>query len=98
MRNHDTTTESTDERTDRLRGQVAQTREQLGRTVAALAAKADVKGRVQGRAARAVTPVREKAGQATRAARRHPLPTAAAPIAVAAAATYAVVHRARRNK
>ncbi|MEO3752156.1 hypothetical protein [Streptomyces sp. B6B3] len=42
--------------------------------------------------------VRARAGRATEAARRHPLPTAAAPVAVAAAATYAVVHRARKGR
>ncbi len=42
--------------------------------------------------------MRSRAGQATRAARRHPLPTAATPVAVAAAATYLVVHRSRKGR
>ncbi|MEU9305387.1 DUF3618 domain-containing protein [Streptomyces sp. NPDC048269] len=55
---------------ERLRAQVDGTRAELGRTVQALAAKADVKGRAREKAAAATHQAREKAVIATRQAGR----------------------------
>ncbi|WP_028812669.1 DUF3618 domain-containing protein [Streptomyces flavidovirens] len=49
---------------DELRAQVARTREELGRTVEALAAKADVKAQAQQKAARVKGMVQDKAAHA----------------------------------
>ncbi|WP_067968542.1 DUF3618 domain-containing protein [Nocardiopsis trehalosi] len=54
-----------------LREHIDETREELGRTVEALAAKTDVKARAQAGAADARRRVRAGAGQAARAARRN---------------------------
>lgn len=53
---------------EELRARVEGTREELGRTVEALAAKADVKSRAQQKAVKAKSQVQEKAAQALHAA------------------------------
>ncbi|ONK10438.1 DUF3618 domain-containing protein [Streptomyces sp. MP131-18] len=99
--------------TEELRAQVDGTREQLGRTVAALASKAHVKDRVAGKAAtlkgqatslrgqvqgKAVAPARRQAGRATHLVRSSPVPVAAVTVAVATAAFLVMRRRSRRNR
>lgn len=50
---------------DELRAEIAQTRDDLGETAAALAAKLDVKGRVADSAHRATDHVKAQVGRAT---------------------------------
>jgi ElaB/YqjD/DUF883 family membrane-anchored ribosome-binding protein len=54
---------------DALRDEIRQTRAELGETVQALAAKADVKARMRESAAQTAAQVRESAGQAVERAR-----------------------------
>jgi Protein of unknown function (DUF3618) len=93
-----------------LTGEIERTREQLGQTVEALAAKADVKGRARRRAAEVRASLRGKAraGMATVAARARELPARRAaaglrehpaPVAAAVAAlvlAWLAVRRPRR--
>ncbi|MEU3405449.1 DUF3618 domain-containing protein [Streptomyces sp. NPDC006670] len=89
-----------------LREQVERTRDELGRTVEALAAKADVPARTKAKAAeveeRAVERaallagrLREEAVSAAVAARTHRTPLLAAATALAA---FLLLRRGRRNK
>lgn len=91
-----------------LRAEIAQTREELGDTVQALAAKADVKARVREsaaqtkarvrqRAAETTAQLREQATHASAEARRAPVPWAAV-AAGAVAAIVAVVVLSRRRR
>ncbi|HEX2774305.1 MAG TPA: DUF3618 domain-containing protein [Micromonosporaceae bacterium] len=91
-----------------LRAEIAQTREELGDTVQALAAKADVKARVREsaaqtkarvrqRAAETTAQLREQATHASAEARRAPVPwVAVAAGAVAAIVAVVVLSRRRR--
>ncbi|MBB1244501.1 DUF3618 domain-containing protein [Streptomyces durbertensis] len=88
-----------------LREQVEQTRRELGETVGSLAAKADVKARVQEKAGhvqekagriweeKAPEPVRRRAEQSVRTARQKPWPL----LAVAGAAILWLAWRRRRG-
>lgn len=89
-------------RPDELREDIARTREQLGETVEALAAKADIKARAQQKAADTVGQVRQRARQA---ADRMPGPAdkrsaslAAAALAVLLAVGWLLARRARRGR
>ncbi|HEU4426851.1 MAG TPA: DUF3618 domain-containing protein [Pilimelia sp.] len=93
---------------DEIRTEIERTRENLGDTVEALAAKADVKARAseavsdaKARASEAVSDVKaratEKAHQAADTARRKPMPIAATLAAIAAAVAAAMLIRRRRH-
>jgi len=79
-----------------LRAEIAQTRAELGQTVEALAAKADVKARAKEAARRQVSVLRDKASEAGRnpAVRRSAAPAAAA---AALATGIVLVVRGRRR-
>lgn len=81
---------------DELREQVETTREQLGVTVEALAAKADIRARAQDRAAAVKGQVRDTADHAARTARRNRGPLVAAGAAAVVLAMVVLVHRSRR--
>jgi septal ring factor EnvC (AmiA/AmiB activator) len=76
----DSTTTPDDER--KLADEIEQTREQLGETVQALAAKADVKARAQDKVAELTGRLKDTAGQAASFARQRQVPLAAAAAAV----------------
>jgi hypothetical protein len=91
-----------------LRAEIKQTRAELGETVQALAAKADVKARVKESAAHTAAQVKESAGHAVvrarnsltdagESARRRPVPWLAAAGAVAVAVVAFVIIRGRRR-
>jgi Protein of unknown function (DUF3618) len=64
----DTTVSAPPDDPQELREEIERTREQLGETVQALAAKADVKARAQDKAAQVTVCMKTKAGQARRQA------------------------------
>lgn len=76
----------------RLRQDILQTRAELGRTVEALAARADVRARVQHSAHEAKIRVRESAQEAVRS----PVPWAVLFAAAAALAAFVVLKRRSR--
>jgi hypothetical protein len=88
-----------------LRAEIARTRAELGETVQALAAKADVKARVKESAAQTRLRVRQQAahttaqlrGQARVQARRAPLPLAAVAAGAVAVVVAVLVLRGRRR-
>ncbi|MBF9129071.1 DUF3618 domain-containing protein [Plantactinospora sp. S1510] len=91
-----------------LRAEIRQTRAELGETVQALAAKADVKARIKGSAAQTRDRVRERAGQTTATVRssvhdagsvalRHPVPWAVIAAGALALAVVVLVARGRRG-
>jgi hypothetical protein len=86
--------------TDAIRADIAETRAELGDTVEALAAKADVKARAKARAkdtAQAATErAKDTAEQVGETVRRRPAPLAGALAAVAAAIGAVVMVRRRR--
>jgi hypothetical protein len=92
---------------DALRDEIRQTRAELGETVQALAAKADVKARVKESAAHTAAQVRESAGhamlvargslvEAGRSARRRPVPWLTAAGGAAAIVVLLIIRRRRR--
>ena len=93
---------------DALRAEIQQTRAELGETVQALAAKADVKARVKESAAQTAAQVKESAGHAVgrartsltdagQSARRRPVPwLAAAGAATVAVVAFLIIRRRRR--
>ncbi|ASW54587.1 DUF3618 domain-containing protein [Plantactinospora sp. KBS50] len=91
-----------------LREEIKRTRSDLGETVQALAAKADVKARlkesaaqttarVRQQAAQRTDRVREQAGQTAEAVRRDPVPWAAVAAGVVAVLAVVLVVRGRRR-
>jgi hypothetical protein len=75
-----------------LRAEIQQTRADLGATVQALAAKADVKARMKESAAHTAAQVRQSAGHAVERARTRPVPwLAAAGAATVAVAAYLII-------
>jgi hypothetical protein len=91
---------------DALRDEIRQTRAELGETVQALAAKADVKARVKESAAHTAAHVRETAGQAVvrardslagagESARRRPVPWLAVAGGAAAIIVLLIIRRRR---
>jgi hypothetical protein len=82
---------------DLIRADIAQTRAELGDSVEALAAKADVKARAKREAEEIKIRAKETAGQVGRTIRRRPAPVAAALAAVAAAIGAVVLLRKRRT-
>ncbi|MEE6261972.1 DUF3618 domain-containing protein [Plantactinospora sonchi] len=91
-----------------LRAEIRQTRAELGQTVQALAAKADVKARIKGSAAQTRERMRQRAGQTTATVRssvhdagsvalRHPVPWVVAAAGALALAALLLVARARRG-
>lgn len=94
--------------TDALRAEIAQTREALGDTVQALAARADVKARVREsaaltkarvrqRAAETGAQLREQASQASVEARRAPVPWVMVAAGAVATVLAVLVLRGRRR-
>lgn len=90
-----------------LRAEIRQTRAELGETVQALAARADVKARIKGSAAQTRDRMRQQAGRTTANVRtsvhdagsvalRHPVPWVV--IAAGAVALAVVVLMARRRR
>ncbi len=82
------------EETDRLRTDISRTRTELGETIEALAAKADLKARTRQEARRAMDRARSASGSAPR---RRQLAVAAVGVVVAGAAVV-VVLRSRRAR
>ncbi|MEV0394836.1 DUF3618 domain-containing protein [Polymorphospora rubra] len=91
-----------------LRAEIQQTRAELGETVQALAAKADVKARLRESADQTKQKVREQAAHtaevvrgsvhdAGESARRHPLPWAAVAFGALAAVVVLIVVQGRRR-
>jgi ElaB/YqjD/DUF883 family membrane-anchored ribosome-binding protein len=91
-----------------LRAEIQQTRADLGETVQALAAKADVKARLKEsaaqtgarfreRAAQGTDLMREQAGQTAEAVRRDPVPWAAVAAGVLVVVAVVLVVRGRRR-
>jgi ElaB/YqjD/DUF883 family membrane-anchored ribosome-binding protein len=91
-----------------LRADIRRTREELGETVQALAAKADVKARVKESAAQTRERVRQRAGHTAAvvresahetgvAARRNPVPWAAVAAGAVAAVILIIVVRGRNR-
>jgi hypothetical protein len=75
---------------------IERTREQMGQTVEALAAKADVKAQVQRKAAEVTGTARQRAGSALAAARQRPALIAAAAGAAAGLITWFLTRPLRR--
>jgi hypothetical protein len=86
---------STADRLAELRAEIAHTRAELGETVQALAAKADVKARVRGSVHDVSDRGREMVQRCTDAVRRRPAPLAAA---LSAAILIVALVRWRRNR
>jgi anti-sigma-K factor RskA len=82
---------------DQLRTEIERTRADLGRTVAALAAKADVKARVKDTAKHASERVKAQTEDALHRARR-PIPVAAVAVAAAIVIAVFVMNRRRRGQ
>ena len=82
---------------DALRAEIKQTRAELGETVQALAAKADVKARMKESAAHTAAQVKSSANQAVERARSRPVPWLAAAGAVAVVVVAIVIIRGRRR-
>ncbi|MGI5149066.1 DUF3618 domain-containing protein [Plantactinospora sp. CA-294935] len=91
-----------------LRAEIRQTRAELGETVQALAAKADVKARIKGSAAQTRDRVKQRAGQTTANVRssvhdagsvalRHPVSWAVFAAGALALAVVVLVARGRRG-
>ncbi|HEU5110716.1 MAG TPA: DUF3618 domain-containing protein [Micromonosporaceae bacterium] len=80
-----------------LRAEIEQTRAELGETVQALAAKADVKARMKESAAHKAAQVRDSANHAVERARERPVPWLAVAGAVAAAVVAVLIIRGRRR-
>lgn len=81
---------------DALRDEIRQTRAELGQTVQALAAKADVKARVKESAGQAVVWARGSLIEAGRSARRRPAPWLAVAGGAAAIAAFLIIWKGRR--
>lgn len=91
-----------------LRAEIRQTRAELGETVQALAAKADVKARIRGSAAQTRARMRQRAERTTTSVRtsvhdagsvalRHPVPWVVAAAGALALAALLLVARAKRG-
>jgi Protein of unknown function (DUF3618) len=81
-----------------LAAEIERTRERLGETVDALAAKADVKARAQQRADRLTGQLKSKANEAKRQIARRPIPVAVSVGAVAALGlTFLLIRHVRRR-
>ncbi len=92
IKQHDTPDQPTNP--DQLRGEIAEAREQLGETVEALAAKADVKSRTKETVEQQKVRARAKLDDATKQVKQKPAPVAA----VAGVALLLLVLRRRRRR
>jgi ElaB/YqjD/DUF883 family membrane-anchored ribosome-binding protein len=81
---------------DQLRGEIAEAREELGETVEALAAKADVKGRAQDNVDEQKARARAKLNEVTEQVKEKPAPVAAVAGGVGALLLLALLRRRRR--
>ena len=86
------------EDSQQLEAEIERTRERLGETVEALAAKADVKARAQRKADQLTGQLKSKANQMKKQITQRPIPVAVAAGAVGVlAATLVVVSRRRQR-
>ena len=81
---------------DQLRGEIAEAREELGETVEALAAKADVKGRAQDKVDEQRAQARAKLNEVTEQVKTKPAPVAAVVGGVGALLLLVLLRRRRR--
>jgi cobalamin biosynthesis protein CobT len=81
---------------DQLRGEIAEAREELGETVEALAAKADVKGRAQDKTYEQKARARAKLNEVTEQVKEKPAPVAAVVGIVGALLLLVLLRRRRR--
>jgi ElaB/YqjD/DUF883 family membrane-anchored ribosome-binding protein len=82
-----------------LEKEIEQTRERLGETVEALAAKVDVKARAQEKLGQLANQAKQQAGQAGQQIRKRPIPAAATAGAIGALVLFALIRRwMRRDK
>jgi len=81
---------------DQLRGEIAEARDELGETVAALAAKADVKGRAQDKVYEQKARARAKLNEVTEQVKEKPAPVAAVAGIVGALLLLVLLRRRRR--
>jgi ElaB/YqjD/DUF883 family membrane-anchored ribosome-binding protein len=80
---------------EKLREEIAATREDLGETVQALADRADVKARAQEKVGEAKQQTEQAAEQAVQQVRRRPLPFAAVGAFVVGVVVGVILHRRR---
>jgi Protein of unknown function (DUF3618) len=81
-----------------LAAEIERTRERLGETVEALAAKADVKARAQHKAGQLTGQLKSKANEAKRQITRRPIPVAVSVGAVGALVlTFVLIRHMRRR-
>ncbi|MBO1334518.1 DUF3618 domain-containing protein [Streptomyces sp. VRA16 Mangrove soil] len=83
---------------EELRAQIERTRADLGDTVEALAAKADVKGRAKDKAAQVKDQVREQAAAGAEAAREHRVVLVATAVCTVSAGALALWLTLRHRK
>jgi cobalamin biosynthesis protein CobT len=81
---------------DQLRGEIAEAREELGETVEALAAKADVKGRAKDKVYEQKARARAKLEEVTEQVKKKPAPVAAVVGGVGALLLLVLLRRRRR--
>jgi cobalamin biosynthesis protein CobT len=81
---------------DQLRGEIAEAREELGETVEALAAKADVKGRAKDKVYEQKARARAKVNEVTEQVKKKPAPVAAVVGGVGALLLLVLLRRRRR--
>ena len=81
---------------DQLRGEIAEAREELGETVEALAAKADVKGRATDKVYEQKARARAKLNEVTEQVKEKPAPVAAVAGGVGALLLLVLLRRRRR--
>lgn len=81
---------------DQLRGEIAEAREELGETVEALAAKADVKGRAKDKVYEQKARARAKLNEVTEQVKKKPAPVAAVVGGVGALLLLVLLRRRRR--
>jgi ElaB/YqjD/DUF883 family membrane-anchored ribosome-binding protein len=82
---------------DQLRGEIAEAREELGETVEALAAKADVKGRAKDNVYEQKARARAKLNEVTEQVKEKPVPVAAVAGIVGALLLLVLLRRRRRR-
>jgi hypothetical protein len=82
---------------DQLRGEIAEAREELGETVEALAAKADVKGRAKDNVYEQKARARAKLNEVTEQVKEKPAPVAAVAGIVGALLLLVLLRRRRRR-
>jgi hypothetical protein len=82
---------------DQLRGEIAEARVELGETVEALAAKADVEGRAKDKAYEQKARARAKLDEVTEQAKQKPVPVAAVTGVVVALLLLVLLRRRRRR-